>query len=82
MTTQMIIHIEPDLKNKINRLAGIDGKNVSQLVHDLLVKYIMERDMSTHIDEIWNNIGDRMTQNSITYQDIDKAVNYVRQKSA
>ncbi len=48
MMTQVIIHIEPDLKNKVKRLAGIEGKNVSQLMHGLLVKYIMERDMSTH----------------------------------
>ncbi len=50
--TQVIIHIEPDLKNKVKRLAGIEGKNVSQLMHGLLVKYIMERDMSTHREEL------------------------------
>ena len=38
MATQMIIRVEPSLKNKVRRLAEAEGKNLSELVRELLEK--------------------------------------------
>jgi predicted HicB family RNase H-like nuclease len=43
MTTQMIVRVEPGLKNEVAQLAKAEGKNLSELVRELLVKYTKER---------------------------------------
>lgn len=57
MATQMIIRIDPRLKEKISRLAQSEGKNLSELVRELLEKYTKERDMGAYIDNLWDSIG-------------------------
>ena len=42
MATQMIIRVEPSLKNKVSKLAKAEGKNLSELVRELLEKYTKE----------------------------------------
>ena len=39
MATQMIIRVESSLKKKVSQLAKAEGKNLSQIVRELLEKY-------------------------------------------
>ena len=82
MTTQMIIRVEPSLKNKVSRLAKAEGKNLSELVRELLEKYTKERDMGAYIDNLWNRIGQNLSQKNISEADIDEAIKQVRSKNA
>lgn len=82
MATQMIIRVEPDLKNKVTRLAKAEGKNLSELVRELLEKYTKERDMTRHVDTLWDRIGRNFSQENITETDIEKAIRQVRVKNA
>ena len=82
MTTQMIIRVEPGLKNKINQLAKSEGKNLSELVRELLEKYTKERDMSTYIDNLWDKISNNLSKNHISQQNIDDAIKQVRSRNA
>ena len=82
MATQMIIRIEPSLKNKVSQLAKAEGKNLSELVRELLVKYTKERDMSAYIDNLWERIGQNFSQNNISEADIEEAIKQVRSKNA
>lgn len=82
MTVQMIVRVEPALKNKVVQLAKAEGKNLSELVRELLVKYTKERDVSAHIDDLWARIGQNFAQNDISDQDIEKAIRQVRAKNA
>ena len=81
MSTQMIIRIEPGLKDHAGQLAKQEGKNLSQLVRELLIKYIKERDMSAHFDDLWDRIGSQLSSKAATLSDIEKAVQDVRQKT-
>ena len=36
MTNQMIIRIKPEVKDKLNKLARIEGKTTSQMVRELI----------------------------------------------
>ncbi len=78
MATQMIIRIEPSLKKKVSQLAKAEGKNLSQIVRELLEKYTKERDMGAYIDNLWGSIGKNFTQNNISEADIEKAIRQVR----
>jgi len=82
MATQMIIRVEPSLKNKVSKLAKAEGKNLSELVRELLEKYTKERDMSSYIDNLWAKIGQNFSQNNISESDIEKAIRKVRSKNA
>ena len=78
MATQMIIRIDPNLKDKISRLAQSEGKNLSELVRELLEKYTKERDMSAYIDDLWASIGENLPKNDISESDIENAIKQVR----
>ena len=82
MATQMIIRLESNLKNKVSQLAKAEGKNLSELVRELLEKYIKERDASTCIDNLWEKIGQNLAQNNISESDIEKTIKQVRSKNA
>lgn len=82
MATQMIVRIEPNLKNKVSQLAKAEGKNLSELVRELLEKYTKERDMSAYIDNLWEKIGQNFAQNNVSEVDIEKAIEQVRSRNA
>ena len=78
----MIIRVEPSLKNKVSQLAKAEGKNLSELVRELLVKYTKERDASAYIDTLWDRIGQNFIQNDISENDIEEAIKQVRSGNA
>jgi len=78
MATQMIIRLEPGLKNKVSKLARKEGKNLSELVRELLEKYAKERDMGSYIENLWEEIGQKLSGGNILEPDIDKVIKNVR----
>jgi len=78
MATQMIIRVESSLKKKVSQLAKAEGKNLSQIVRELLEKYTKERDMGAYIDNLWGSIGKSFAQNNISEADIEKVIRQVR----
>ncbi|MCD6532794.1 MAG: CopG family transcriptional regulator [Deltaproteobacteria bacterium] len=78
MATQMIIRVESSLKKKVSQLAKAEGKNLSQIVRELLEKYTKERDMGAYIDNLWGSIEKNFAQNNISEADIEKAIRQVR----
>ncbi len=81
MTTQMIIRLDPNLKDKVSKLAQKEGKSLSGLVRELLEKYMKERDMGSYIDDLWDRIGEKLSERKITTADIDKVIQEVRKRN-
>ena len=80
MTTQMIVRINPELKNKVNSLAKAEGKSVSEVVRELLEDYVKNRDIGLYIDDLWQRIGDKLVSGNIGPKDIQKAIKESRAK--
>jgi len=78
MVTQMIVRLDPCLKNKVSNLAKKEGKSLSELVRELLEKYAKERDMGPYIDNLWERIGKELYDNKIVQTDIDEVIQKVR----
>jgi antitoxin component of RelBE/YafQ-DinJ toxin-antitoxin module len=74
----MIIRVDQDLKNKADQLARAEGKNLSELVRELLVQYTRERDMAAYIDDLWDRIGKDLAEKEISETDIQEAIQQVR----
>ncbi len=80
MTTQMIVRINPELKNKVNNLAKAEGKSVSEVVRELLEDYVKNRDIGLYIDDLWQRIGDKLTSRKVGPKEIQRAIQKVRAK--
>ena len=80
MTTQMIVRINPELKNKVNSLAKAEGKSVSEVVRELLEDYVKNRDIGLYIDDLWQRIGDKLISRKIGPKEIQHAIQEVRGK--
>ena len=80
MTTQMIVRINPDLKNKVNNLAKAEGKSVSEVVRELLEDYVKNRDIGLYVDDLWQRIGDKLISRKIGPKEIQRAIQEVRAK--
>ena len=80
MTTQMIVRINPELKNKVNSLAKAEGKSVSEVVRELLEDYVKNRDIGLYIDDLWQRIGDKLINRKICPKEIQRAIREVRTK--
>ncbi|MEK7398408.1 MAG: ribbon-helix-helix protein, CopG family [Candidatus Poribacteria bacterium] len=79
---QMIIRIDPELKDKLARLARIEGKSASQLVREVIEDYINERDIGAYIDDLWKRIGNELESKGLKSSDIDKAIKDARKDKA
>lgn len=80
MSTQMIIRIDDKVKNRLNKLARIEGKTMSEMVRELIEEYIKERDIGTYIDDLWDRIGRKLKSKGVTPATINRAVKASRKK--
>lgn len=78
MSTQMIVRIDPELKAKVNNFAKIEGKNVSEVVRELLEEYVKNRDIDSYIDNLWERIGDKLVSKGGGPKDIKPAIRDAR----
>ena len=82
MSTQLIIRIEPQLKDKVARLARAEGKTTSEVVRELLEDYVASRDIAASIDGLWERIGRRLARQDVTSEGVAEAIREVRRGKA
>ncbi|HSB07337.1 MAG TPA: ribbon-helix-helix protein, CopG family [Thermodesulfobacteriota bacterium] len=78
MTTQMIIRMDPETKNRISKLARVEGKTTSQIVRELIENYIRERDIGTYIDDLWDRIGGKLKSKGVQQRNVGRAIKEAR----
>ena len=82
MTTQMIIRVDNELKEKLGRLARAEGKTSSDILRELIEGYVSEHDIGSYIDGLWNKIGGELKAKKIKPEDVGKAVKAARKQYA
>jgi len=80
MTTQMIIRIDEGIKNRLNKLARLEGKTTSEMVRELIEERIKERDIGAYVDDLWNRISGKLKAKNVTPVTINKAIKASRKK--
>jgi len=78
MASQMIVRIDPVLKRKVSRFAQAEGRNVSEIVRELLENYVKSRDIAPYIDDLWNRIAAKMGEEGFSAEDIAPAIRDLR----
>jgi predicted DNA-binding protein len=71
---QMILRLDKELKEKLNKIARSEGKNSSQVVRELIAGYVQDRDIEFYIRDLWNRMGAKFNQKNITPANIRKAI--------
>ena len=66
MSKQLIIRIDPELKDRLFKLAQAEGKPASRMVRDIIAEYVKERDIGPHIDDLWARIGEKLKAKGVT----------------
>lgn len=80
MSTQMIIRIDDEVKNRLNKLARIEGKTTNEMIKELIEERIKERDIGVYIDDLWDRIGKKLKSKGVKFAVIDKAIKASRKK--
>ena len=70
----MFIRIDSEMKNRLSKLARVEGKTTSQMVRELIENYIKERSIITYIDNLWNRTGGKLKAKGINQKDINRAI--------
>ncbi len=78
MTTQMIVRIDREVKQRFSKLARVEGKTSSQMMRELIEDYIKERDIGTYVDDLWSRIGRKLKSKGVKQRDISRAMKEVR----
>ena len=78
MSDTMLIRLDPSLKSQVARLAKQEGKTATQVIRELLKRYVEERDISTFIDHVWDSTGKQMREAGFSVKDVEKAIKDVR----
>ena len=79
MTVQMLIRIDPELKEKIQQLARYEGKTTSGMVREIIEDYVKERDIGTYVDDLWKRIGKKLRSKGKNQSDIRQEIIRARQ---
>lgn len=78
METQMVIRIAPEAEERFSRLARMEGKMASEMVRELMEKYIKERDIGNYIDNLWSRIGRKLRSKGVKQKNISRAIKEAR----
>jgi predicted DNA-binding protein len=78
VSTQILVRIEPDLKNKVNRFAKAEGKTTSEVVRELLEDYVRSRDIGAYIDDLWDRTGKKLKSKRMGPDEIQRIIKEVR----
>ena len=81
MSSQIIVRISTDLKDKVSVLARAEGKSTSKVVRDLLEDFVRDRDFSQYIDGLWFRIGQELKAQGVNQNRIEGAIKEVRNRS-
>jgi predicted DNA-binding protein len=82
MSAQMLIRIDAEVKNRLNKLARLEGKTTSEMVRELIEERIKERDIGAYVDDLWNRIGKKLKAKGVTPAAIEKAIKASRKNQA
>ena len=80
MATQLVIRIDPEIKEKLMKLARTEGKTASDKVREMVTEYVAQSDLSSIVDDLWARISSKLRKQRVGAIDIDRTIARVRGK--
>ena len=82
MTTQLVVRIDDETKEKLMRLARMEGKTGSDKVREMVNEYVTQNDLPAIVDGLWARISKKLDDRGVTEKDVEQAVKAVRKVKA
>jgi len=80
MEKQLLIRIDNNLKERLERLARSEGKTTSEMVRELISEYVTEKDIGAYIEELWNKVSNKLREKGVRSDDVRRAVAETRKE--
>ena len=81
MSTQMIVRLSSELKEKLDKLARSEGKSTNRMVLEIIEDYVKERDIGAYVDDLWARMSAKLAIRSVTPRDVEQAISRARGKT-
>ena len=78
MEAQLLIRLDQETRDALQKIARSEQRNVSDIMRQLVLDYIKDRDMTSYIDDLWARMGNKMKLHNIDNKRIHKAIQEVR----
>jgi hypothetical protein len=78
MTSQILVRLDKELKDKFQRLSGIERKSVNEKVRELMEEYVREHSMEATMKSLWDEMGRSMKKKGYKESDVAKIIKKVR----
>ena len=78
MTSQILVRVDKELKEKFQRLTGIERKSINEKVRELMEEYVREHSMESSMKKLWDDIGRSMKKKGYKESDVEKMIRKVR----
>ena len=78
MTSQILVRVDKELKEKFQRLTGIERKSINEKVRELMEEYVREHSMESTMKNLWDDIGRSMKKKGYKESDVEKMIRKVR----
>jgi len=74
MGNQILIRMDPALKEQLARIARMEGKTSSEIIRALVEDYLKQRDIGAYVDSLWERFGRDFKARKLTAKDIPAAI--------
>ncbi len=74
MGDQILIRMDPALKEQLARAAKIEGKTSSEVIRALVEDYLRQRDVGAYVDSLWERLGKDFKARKLTAKDVPAAI--------
>jgi len=74
MTSQILVRLDKELKDKFQWLSGIERKSVNEKVRELMEKYVKEHSLEATMKNLWDEIGSSMKKKGYKEADVARSL--------
>lgn len=78
MTSQILVRIDKDIKEKFQQLSRFEHKSVNEKLRELMKEYVEEHNIETAMKGLWSEIGVSLKKKGYKVSDVEKTVRKVR----
>jgi hypothetical protein len=74
MGDQILIRMDPALKEQLAKVAKMEGKTSSEVIRALVEDYLRQRDVGAYVNSLWDRLGKDFKARKLTARDVTAAV--------
>ncbi len=78
MTSQILVRVDKELKEKFRRLSGTERKSVNEKLRELMEEYVKEHSLEPSMKTLWDEVGRSLKKKGYEESEVGKMIRKVR----